>query len=848
MTAAPDSTHTLLDAARAFAAAGVSVVPVANDGTKRPAGRWEQYQHQLATNEDLQRWFAPGVFDGLGVVCGSVSGNLEMLELEGRAIDLGPQLAQVLADNGAADLWTRLSAGYLERSPSGGFHWLYRVVDGPARRNTKLARRPGPDDGQGRPTIEVLIETRGEGGFVVAAPSGGRAHPSGGAWTMIAGGPGSIPSITSDERDLLYAVCSTFDATPAADPAPRPASSSTPGPVASYDGELRPGDDFNVRASWDDVLVPHGWKRTRKNFAGDGSAWTRPGKNQGVSATTGTSSDGVDRLYVFSTSTCFESERPYSKFAALAVLEHGGDLAATAAALRGQGYGGPPPAAVELTITGTPPTASPSQQQPQLRLVHGGQADAPTDGANALALAPARTLERSEDGHAHQLIDAYGSLIRYCPQRGRWLVWDGTVWRWQAADGGSVREFAKEVARTFPAGDQQATAWKRKTLSSAGIAGCLAQARTDRRVTVDLTDLDADPWVLNTPAGIVDLRTGTQRPPDPTALCTKVTRAVPDWDSVDPAWEKFLADTFTDPELLRYVRRLVGLSLIGTVLEQVLPFLHGVGANGKTTLVEAVMHALGVGDGGYAIAANAEMLMIRKHSEHPTELAQLAGARLVVLSELEDGQRFAEARIKQLTGRDSISARFMRQDLFTFRPSHTLWLLGNHRPQARTGGDAFWRRVKLLPFANVVPEEQRDPALGAKLEAAAGVVLAWAIRGAAEYAAQGRLDEPMCVSEATRAYADDQNTVQRFLDDQVHLAPGVDAARVPVADVRGAYERWCTEVGETPVSAKRLTQELREHGVTDTKGAKGRRLYVGLTLYSDPAEDDGEPELGWWQR
>lgn len=460
-----------------------------------------------------------------------------------------------------------------------------------------------------------------------------------------------------------------------------------------------------------------------------------------------------------------------------------------------------------------------------------------TNGATALAMQPSsHTLERSEDGHAHQLIAAYGQLIRYCSERGRWLVWSGARWEWQPPGGGGVREYAKNVARDFAQEDNAALMHKRRCLSSQGITGCLKQAETDSRVIVSMSELDADPWSLNTPAGVVDLRTGQLSAPDPASLCTKITTVAPATEA-DPLWARFLDDTFGDDvELRDYVQRLVGLTLIGQVREQLLAFLHGLGANGKSTLAETLMHALGVGETGYAIAAPSEMLMIRKHSEHPAELAQLAGARMVVCSELDDGQKFAESRIKHLTGRDSINARFLYGQPFTFLPTHTIWLLGNHRPQARTGGMAFWRRVKLIEFAHVVPDHKRDPALGDKLNAAAGTILAWAIAGALDYL-RGGIREPHAVSQAVSAYAADQDTIGRFVDDRIHLSPGVDAARVPVTELRSEYESWCSEAGEEPATARRLTQELRDRwGIDTIKGAKGRRFYAGLTLLAGEGE------------
>ncbi|WP_051807547.1 phage/plasmid primase, P4 family [Actinoplanes subtropicus] len=279
-----------------------------------------------------------------------------------------------------------------------------------------------------------------------------------------------------------------------------------------------------------------------------------------------------------------------------------------------------------------------------------------------------------------------------------------------------------------------------------------------------------------------------------------------------------------------YVQRLIGVSAIGSVLEQLLPFAVGPGANGKSTLLEAAMHARGRGEDGYARAGSSEMLMVRKHAEHPAELAQLSGARLVVCAELDDGQRFAEARVKQLTGRDSLSARFMRRDWFTFEPSHTLWLLGNHLPVARAGGPAFWRRLRVLPFSRIVPPERQDKKLGERLAQDAPAVLAWIVAGAAAYH-EGGLREPASVTAATAAYAWDQDTVGRFVEEQCRLDPGNAYVRTAVGVLRESYEPWCEQVGERPVSAKRLTQELQgRFGVADARGSKGQRFYTGIAL------------------
>lgn len=815
----------LLTTAQELAAAGCCVIPTKPDGTKAPAFPWKEYQHTHPTPEQLWTWFGSGHFDGLGIVCGAISGGLEMLELEGRALHLAAPLGQLLEDH-APGLWARLNAGYLERTPSGGIHWLYRVT-GEARKNTKLARRPGPPDAEGRPTVEVLIETRGEGGYVVLAPSFGRTHPTGQAWTMLVGGPGSIPTITEEERDLLHAVAAMLDEMPAIE---HQATSSTAAAVP-YDGDARPGDDFNARATWEEILEPHGWTRGRR--LGRGWAWVRPGKDarDGFSATTG-QRDDADRLYVFSSSTTFETETPYSKFAAYAHLEHGGDHAAAASALRGRGYGAPlPPPGPALTFTGRPEHVDePARPEP---------------------LDARASYGRHDDGNALRLVDTFGKELRFCPQRGLWLRWSGHRWVWDEAE--RVREMARTVARRLPARDEDARKFRIKSLSAQSIGNMVRLARTDERIVTHIADLDAHPYQLNTPGGVVDLRTGKLHPPDPSAMHTRSTTVTPDWDLEAPRWHRFLADTFAgDPELTTYVQRLLGVSLIGEVLEQILPFAFGAGANGKTTLLGAIQRIIGIGDHGYAISAPAEILLATRNTDHPASIAQLSGARVVVTSELEDGQHFAEARVKQLTGRDAINARFMRQNPFTFTPTHTLWLLANHQPSVKAGGPAFWRRIAMLPFLHTVPVAERDPHLEDVLVNQEGpAVLAWCIQGAADYLAEG-LALPESVKAATTAYERDQDTVARFVDDMCELGPKSDSLyRTKVQAVRADYESWCSLEGETPVNPKAFTQALRTRFDVWSERSNSSRYYTGIKLRDEasPTRDPWEPEtLRWDQR
>jgi hypothetical protein len=314
----------LLPIALRFLAQGISVVPTANDGSKRPALAWQRFQSELPTADEVVAWFKDGV-DGIGVVTGRVSGNLEMLELEGRAVaqKMHVEIAEIANSSGLGEIWTRLNTGYVELTPSGGLHWLYRVAGESLPGNTKLARKPGENGG-----VDVWAETRSEGGFTITAPSGGATHPSGGSWTLIGGSIETIPTLTFTERAALHNIFAMFDEMPKVENLQQEV-------VAKHDGLLTPGDDYGNQHTWEELLTPLGWSIVYRK--GEAIVWRRPGKAEGISATT--NFNGNDKFYVFTTSTQFEAENSYSKFAFFATVKHNGDFRAAANDLRNQGYG-----------------------------------------------------------------------------------------------------------------------------------------------------------------------------------------------------------------------------------------------------------------------------------------------------------------------------------------------------------------------------------------------------------------------------------------------------------------------------------------------------------------------------
>jgi hypothetical protein len=302
----------VLQAALDAMAAGISVMPPTQDGQKRPDGNWKHAQSTRADESRILDWYRPGR-TGVGWVPGAVSGNLEVLDFDDRSI--WAEFQKLCCDAGLGQLLDRMVAGYFEHSPNGA-HLIYRcpTID----TNRKLAQRPDK---------KAVIETRGEGGYIIVAPSHGSVHPLRGSYVLQSGGVATIATISPEERRALFDVARIFDECPRV--------SEVRPPQAAISAAGRPGDDFNARATWEQILEPHGWVKVFSRLGA--SSWRRPGKDHGVSATTNYADSGF--LYVFSTSTPFEPERGYSKFSARALLEYAGDFSAAAHALSLEGYG-----------------------------------------------------------------------------------------------------------------------------------------------------------------------------------------------------------------------------------------------------------------------------------------------------------------------------------------------------------------------------------------------------------------------------------------------------------------------------------------------------------------------------
>lgn len=781
--------------------AGISVIPV-RPGSKQPAIPWKQYQHAPADLNTVIGWFTQHPDWGLGVVCGQVSGNLEMLELEGRAADLEGTICDLADASGLGDLaGSILYQGWTETTPSGGIHYYYRTTE-PVAGNTQLAKQ---QDGA------ILAETRGEGGFVVIAPTDGTHHETGRGWEPRTGGPTHMVTLSPEEHEALW---SLFRAQNQHPEKPEPLEESK---TTDTTGGVRPGDDYEARTSWAQILEPHGWKALYT--AGSTTYWRRPGKNTGVSATTGHAGDR-DRLYVFTTSTIFQTETPYTKFGAYTLLNHGGDHEAAAKALAADGYGKQPEHRRDTSALDEWTRELQTNQQTTTTATESEPAgnDAP------------KIYEPTEDGNALRYADTYAGQLLYILEHGAWAAWDGHVWNLENGDQVAV-ENARRLVRALPAETKQEAAWRKKSQARSNITNTISLASNTKGMYANMTKFDTNPWLLNTPNGIVDLTSGEISDPDPATLCLRSTNCGADPNMATPVYDRFMDQTFmSDTALIQYVQKIFGLTLIGEVKEQLFLFFHGVGANGKSTLLELYKHILGTGDTGYATVLPAEAFLTNAGNRHPAEIAKLAGARLAVTSETEEGQHFAEARVKQLTGADTISARFMRQDWFDFTPSHTLIMVSNHEPDVSAGGQAFWRRIRKIPFNYVVPEKDRDPNLLNKLIQESPGILWKTILATIDYHKNGIGETPAAVLAATREYESEQDTVKMYIQECCKIGnPNQQGYSIKVAEFRQEYETWCRINDFEPVGSKTLTQRMKAYGVESCKSGSVR-YYAGVRV------------------
>ncbi|MCB2211367.1 hypothetical protein KQI52_04585 [bacterium] len=453
-----------------------------------------------------------------------------------------------------------------------------------------------------------------------------------------------------------------------------------------------------------------------------------------------------------------------------------------------------------------------------------------------------RSYPRTDYGNAERLVAHHGDDIRYCYQQKNWYVWDGT--RWALDDTGAVMRKAKATARAIlheADGVQDREnrdailGWMKQSESAQKLKSMIDLAGSEEKVATSVNEFDQNPWLLNVENGTIDLQTGTLKFHDRNDFITK--KLPVRWNGLDerlPLWERFLDEaTDGDKDLQAFLQRAVGYSLTGRTDEEVLFFVHGPAASGKSTFIEAVKSTMG----DYCTTADFETFLKRSNTGGPrNDIARLVGSRFVASIEVDEGKALAEGLIKSVTGGDTVSARFLFKEAFEFVPVFKLWLVANDAPDVKAGDDAMWRRILRVPFEHVVPKDKRDPQVKAQLknpEIAGPAILAWAVRGCLDWQKDG-LKIPDAVTNATEEYRKEMNPLSDFITDYCTVDTNNHVLWEPTANLRQAYLEWGRTNGSGQhINDKQFAKLLREFecepesrsfGGTKTRGWRGVRL------------------------
>jgi len=472
------------------------------------------------------------------------------------------------------------------------------------------------------------------------------------------------------------------------------------------------------------------------------------------------------------------------------------------------------------TLTVLPGARTPATPPP------GAPTPPSANGQTTVGPQPSRCTDLA---NSERLVARYGTDLRSCKAWGEWACWDGR--RWKLDTTYYPITLGKRVARSIyqEAADaetkeerQELGAWARRSEAEARINAMVSLARD--ALPIEPQQFDTNPWALNVRNGTIDLRTGELRPHRREDYITKLVDLEYAPQAPCPRWLAFLERIMDgNAGLIRFLQRAMGYSATGSARERRLIITYGTGKNGKGVFLQTGRQVLG----DYSLRTPSATFLARRNDAIPNDLAALRGARFVFASETNDGRRLDEATIKDLTGGEDISARFMRAEWFSFTPTFTPWLATNHRPVIRGTDPAIWDRITLVPFSVRIPDDEQDPALLETLEVEYAGILAWIVQGAAEWYAHG-LGAPGEVQTATAAYRKDMDVLGAFLDEHCIADP---QAWVLASRLYATYRDWCEQSGERALTQTAFGLRLDERGYPASRlGPKQARTRSGLRL------------------
>lgn len=829
----------VLAAALKWLDAGCSVIPVRTDKTKRPLFSWTRFQKERPTPAALNLWWGENPNLGIGLVCGAVSDGLEMLELEGRATD-SASLESIWEEcllYGVGNLWRQLTeTGYCEVTPTGGMHLLYRIVDHEVPGNEKVARRLATSEELEQAPldkIKVLAETRGEGGYVVVAPTLGLCHSSGQPWTTCLGSEvGKIPAITWEQRNSLHtAIHMALDQMPEPAQTPEP-SRTVPAPTLGED--LRPGDQYNNEATWEEILCPLGWTKLNRPGANGEVLWARPGKSprDGHSASTGYAND-ADRLYVWSSSTDFDTEVPYTKYAAFALLHHGGDYSAASRELRRQGFGSD-------RLPATVSTASGSLQAP---LVEAGVVvPASTSveirgkgwGSVSVPVSEIEFMSQDDGSFANSFAKLFRNKYRASEGIG-WLTWNGRTWKTDVSGRikTAIMEYTQvmlQVSKDLEDG-QELHKWVKRLRSTGKFLALskMVAETADTKIDAEELDLPERQRWITTDNGVLDLDSKTLMPHDPDHLLTRQVNAGYDPNAQAPRFRRFMEEVLPDPEVRDYVQRAVGYTLLGRADERAMFFLHGPSGTGKTQFINTMLGIFG----DFGSTAESNTFRRKEASNGPSaNLHALKSRRFVSLTELDSEERFDESLLKKVTGRDAVTTRELYQRQETWVPEFAAWVATNHLPRFSSDDDAIWRRVKPIAFTRVFVDDdantEHDLAYR-MLETERDGIFAWVVEGVTMYEQRG-LSEPAALREGVQEYRLDSDPAAQFLAEaeaESLIKVGEDQ-EINVRNLYRIYVDWSQRNMARPLGERRFGRHIESTGRFQKKRTELGSVWIGV--------------------
>lgn len=802
-----------LEAATQYLALGWSVIPLEPHGKRPPivdpsTGRrmgWEPYQTRRTRPDEVERWRLRWPDANIGIVAGAVSG-IVVADFD------GPEGAELKA--------TREIPPTPTARTGKGWHVFFKHPGSDVR---NFARKmPG-------------LDLRGDGGYVVAAPS---IHESGAVYTWEVSPETPLADPPAWLMELIRPPAPAPDAVPTAIPTPAPSRIGGAGEIRRYAAKALVEELDRVRR-----------------------------------ATEGTRNDTLNKAAF-----------------ALGQLVAGGELdrarieydlldAALACGL------GEHEARATIRSGLDDGMKEPRSAPPRL-----GIASRPKDiGADPLEVPPSELpTERDEDdplltdmGNSRRFALQHGANVKYTTGDGV-RIWDGR--RWPKDDIGLTMRLARRVSKALYREAEEAAAratrliaeiekaaeagddkqvkelqdrklkadkwasallkWALQSQSKPRLDAMVALAMSEPEIAAHVEQFDADPMLFNVANGTIDLRTGELRPHRREDLITRLSPVEYHPGATSDIWQRYL-DTATrgDKELQRYLQLVVGYTLTGSTEEEIVPIVLGPAGSGKTTLMEALFATWG----DYARRLPFDVLLVsdkaRAGGGNTPELAQLPGVRLVIAVEAAEGRKLADGRLKELTGGDTISVCAKYHAPFEFKPAFKLWLAANTMPKCNDADDAIWRRLRKLPFEAAIPENERDPQVKAFLtdpKRGGPAILAWAIEGCLAWQREKGLKTAEVVRESTQQLRQSMDPLAPFIEARCVIG---EHCYVKQSELRAAYEKWADEEGtKFRIGSRKWGERLRALGCTDALKREGTdvgRVWTGIGLRAESEAPQG---------